>query len=238
MSTEQRVQERGDLRDGVLDDGDREVGAALAGDREPGEVLDGVAGDRDYHDAGEGLARCAARWIAGSGALMNQSETKAEATPATTSSASVGEPSESRGDDAAARGPSLGALLFGAGVERVGHDPGEVDAEQADRADAEIASTWRLATSCERERQASSTMMKTVTCSSVAVSFGRLLEAHHAVGRAPCADDEHDAEHEQGVGEDRADDRRLRDDQRPGLQGEDRRRTARGGSRASTATGP
>ena len=40
-----------------------------------------------------------------------------------------------------------------------------------------------------------------------------LGEAHQAVGRAAGADDDHEAEHEQRVGEDRADDRRLRDHQ-------------------------
>ena len=64
--------------------------------------------------------------------------------------------------------------------------------------------------------------MKTVTCSSVAVSRGRRLEKRiSAVGRAAGADHDHEAEHEQRVGEDRADDRGLGDDQLALLQGED-----------------
>ena len=38
------------------------------------------------------------------------------------------------------------------------------------------------------------------------------VEAHHAVGAPARAGEDHEAEHEQRIGEDRADDRRLRDD--------------------------
>ena len=48
-----------------------------------------------------------------------------------------------------------------------------------------------------------------------------LGEAHDPVRRAARADDDHEAEHEQRVGEDRADDRRLRDDELALLQRED-----------------
>ncbi len=46
-------------------------------------------------------------------------------------------------------------------------------------------------------------------------------EAHHAVGGAQRSDHDHQAQHEHRVGEDRAYDRRLRDDQLALLQGED-----------------
>jgi len=52
---EHRKQERGDLRDGVLDDGDRQVRAPLEGQHQAGGVLHGIAGDRDDHQAGERL---------------------------------------------------------------------------------------------------------------------------------------------------------------------------------------
>ena len=79
-------------------------------------------------------------------------------------------------------------------------------------------------------------MMKTVTCSSVAVSRGRRLEKRitpSGARRAP--DHDHEAEHEQRVGEDRADDRRLRDDELALLQREDHDEQLRAGCRASTA---
>ena len=46
-------------------------------------------------------------------------------------------------------------------------------------------------------------------------------EAHRPVGRRAGADDDHQAEHEQRVGEDRADDRGLGDHHLAGAQGED-----------------
>src|SRR3954468_108826 len=52
---ERGIQERRDLRDGVLDDRDRKVGLALGRQHDPGEVLDGVAGDRDDDEAGKRL---------------------------------------------------------------------------------------------------------------------------------------------------------------------------------------
>ena len=64
--------------------------------------------------------------------------------------------------------------------------------------------------------------MKTVSSSSVAVSRGSRLEKRITpIGRAARADDDHEPEHEHRVGEDRADDRGLRDDELSFLQGED-----------------
>ena len=66
------------------------------------------------------------------------------------------------------------------------------------------------------------TMMNTVTSSSVAVSFGsRLLKRITPSFAVPRADHDHRAEHEQRVGEQRADDRRLRHHGLARLQRED-----------------
>src|SRR5581483_7799207 len=52
----QRREEEGcDLGDRVLHHRDRQVGLALGCEEDPGEVLHGVAGDRDDHQPGEGL---------------------------------------------------------------------------------------------------------------------------------------------------------------------------------------
>ena len=65
-------------------------------------------------------------------------------------------------------------------------------------------------------------MMKTVTCSSVAVSRGSRVEKRMMPSGARArADDDHQPEHEQRVGEHRSDDRRLRDHQLALLQRED-----------------
>ena len=66
------------------------------------------------------------------------------------------------------------------------------------------------------------TMMKLVTSSSVAVSLGsRGPKRMTPSGDCAGADHDHEAEHEQRVGEQRADDRGLRDDDLAGAQGED-----------------
>ena len=106
---------------------------------------------------------------------------------------------------------------------QVRDDPRDVDDQQADRADRrdrlDVAAAPGRASRRERP---SSTMMNTVTSSSVAVSRGRRLEKRMTPSvRAARADHDHEAEHEQRVGEDRADDRRLRDDELALLQRED-----------------
>ena len=150
---EEREEEGGDLGDGVLDDGDGQIGAALVGEDDAGDVLDGVAGDGDDDEAGEGLGQVEL-FDGGREAVTNQSETKAEPPPAMRRSRRVKD-SERRGWPGGALwgGEPGGDASTAAGLPgerptparppaprsrvgtQIGHDPGQVDEEQADGAD-------------------------------------------------------------------------------------------------------
>ena len=164
--------------------------------------------------------------------LTNQSETNADAVPATSSSASV-TASDRRGPARRARlrrrrprrpRSPLGGLAGRRSDIRaqVRHDPGDVDDQQADRADDRdrLDVVAGRIVRAEREPEQHDDEHGHLQ-QRRRVARQALGEAHHAVGRAARADHDHEAEHEQRVGEDRADDRRLRDDELALLQRED-----------------
>ena len=145
--------------------------------------------------------------IVGRSAATNQSDTNAAPAP----------PSGQQRDRDAERRRAARAVAAGARRGRVAahvrDDPGDVDDEQRDRADRRDARTCGRPGRARRARARRSTMMKPVTSSSVAVSLGSRRRSAWWRPPAPArADDDHHAEHEQRVREQRADDRRLRDD--------------------------
>ena len=110
---------------------------------------------------------------------------------------------------AAPRAPARAGRLAGT------TQPGAVDAEQADGADAEIATWCSLARSPSRSESPSSAMLTSARSSSVGCRSAAAGEAHHLdVGRARAGHDRQ-AEDEQRVREQRAEDRRLRDHDSP-----------------------
>ena len=151
---------------------------------------------------------------------MNQSETNAAATPATASRVRIA------AQRRAACRPCLGALarrrLRRAVGAQVGNDPGQVDDEQAHRADGRDRLDVMAGGVVGGEREPEQHDDEHRDLQQRRRVPGQALgEAHHPVRRAARPDHDHEAEHEQAVGEDRADDRRLGDHQLALLQGED-----------------
>ena len=152
--------------------------------------------------------------MVGRSAAMNQSETKAEPNPPAASS-----PTETASGDA--RGALARLLLRGLSAH-VGDHPRQIDAQQGDGGDGRDLAlvpggglVGRVGQPDEHDDEARDQQQRR------GVVGQPRAEAHHPVGCLAGAHDDHEAQDEQRVGEDRADDRRLCDHHLAGAQGED-----------------
>src|SRR6202035_1622858 len=106
---------------------DGQVGAALPGQDQAGDVLDGVAGDGDDDEAGEGLGD------------VQRSDGRGEAVDEPVGDERRGCPGETEQPQGEPERepwprPAVAGRFGGVGAQ-VGDDPGQVDDEQADGAD-------------------------------------------------------------------------------------------------------